>query len=234
MGERFEAAREYAHLMEGIHATPELRARVLSRARQERTAASVPQQARAAGSRCDAGRWRRRLGAAACAGLAAVLAATLIVPQLGLRGMAWLDAPFIVQAYGSDGEALLPSGDQDGRIVFDVEAETQRIVDPDAASYADSGFYTGCVFGVQGEDVVRVQANISKGELYRMTSVQYTPRSDPELAQAVASWKPTSIAGSGTGDALVQLPVRAVDEHPLRCARPRPGARRDASRYAGL
>ena len=197
MGERFEAAREYAHLMEGIHATPELRARVLSRARQERTAASASQQARAAGSRRDAGRLRRRLGAAACAGLAAVLAATLIVPQPGLRGMAGLDAPFIVQAYGSDGEALLPSGDQNGRIVFDVEAETQRIVDPDAASYVDSGFYTGCVFGVQGEDVVRVQANISKGELYRMTSVQYTPRSDPELAQAVASWKPTSIGEEG-------------------------------------
>lgn len=187
---RFDAATDYARRMEGIHATEQLRRRVMTQAQQ---AAAQPQ----ASAPRPRKRWRRVLGGALGVGIAAVLAAALVVPNIGLLGGVRLESPFAVQAYGSSDEVILPHAGAERRIIFDVEAETQRQVNADADRYANEGFYTGCVFGVQGEDIVRVQADISKGELYRMTSEEYTPRSNPELAQAVNGWKAGNVGSDG-------------------------------------
>lgn len=103
----------------------------------------------------------------------------------------------VIKAYGGQvSDTFLPSGNSD-TIVFNCETETQRFVSPDSETYTREGFYTGCVFRVEGDNIARIQANVSRGELYRVTSMEYTMQSNPELAQEVASWKGSSSIGKG-------------------------------------
>ena len=70
---------------------------------------------------------------------------------------------------------------------------------PRGDDYANEGFYTGCVFSVEGDNIARVQANVSRGELYRVMSKVWSRESDPEFVKEVSSWKPYKI---GQGELL--------------------------------
>lgn len=211
MDNRHEPENGYRAQMEAVKASVRLKGRVMDEVRRERCAAEAVARAEAPG-RAAAGQrvWRSRRGrlegrrfsrkrvaAGACAAMAAVLALALVLPGAGILGPGlWgASSPFVVRAYGGVEDPLLPNGRQGGRVVFNCETETQRYVPMDE-SYENEGCYTGCMFSVQGEGIVRVQADVSVGELYRMESVEYTLGSDPELAQELSSWKP-SVIGQG-------------------------------------
>lgn len=109
-------------------------------------------------------------------------------------------SPFAVQAYGAMDDTLLPSGSQ-GALFFNCETETQRMIPVQADEYANEGFYSGCVFSVESseKEITRIQANVSKGELYRVTSKVFSRESDPEFAREANGWKWYKI---GQGDYL--------------------------------
>ena len=100
---------------------------------------------------------------------------------------------FSVRAYAADGSAPLAPG-EGGTVAFDRDLGYRF---PGGDDYQTSGFFTGCLFHVEGEGIVRVQANLSGGALYRVTFEDPpTERDDPRMGE-LASWKPTS---RGTGD----------------------------------
>lgn len=132
----------------------------------------------------------RRLALAAClAALAAVVGISLAWPQgSGSLPAGISPTAFAVKAYGAVDDTLFPTG-SNGTIVFNCETETQRMIPVYADEYANEGFYTGCVFSVEGDNIARIQANVSRGELYRVTSKVYSRESDPEFAEEANSWK---------------------------------------------
>ena len=142
----------------------------------------------------------RRLALAAClAALAAVVGISLAWPQgSGSLPAGISPTAFAVKAYGAVDDTLFPTG-SNGTIVFNCETETQRMIPPEGDDYANEGFYTGCVFSVEGDNIARVQANVSRGELYRVTSKVWSRESDPEFVKEVSSWKPYKI---GQGELL--------------------------------
>ena len=132
---------------------------------------------------------RLKVALAAClAALAVVVGLSLAWPNLGTVGRGAAGTAFTVKAYGAVDDTLLPTG-SNGMIVFNCETETQRMIPIEPEQYANEGFYTGCVFSVEGDNIARVQANVSRGELYRVTSKVYSRESDPELAKEANSWK---------------------------------------------
>ena len=142
----------------------------------------------------------RKLALAAClAALAAVVGISLAWPQgSGSLPAGISPTAFAVKAYGAVDDTLFPTG-SNGTIVFNCETETQRMIPPEGDDYANEGFYTGCVFSVEGDNIARVQANVSRGELYRVTSKVWSRESDPEFVKEVSSWKPYKI---GQGELL--------------------------------
>lgn len=142
----------------------------------------------------------RRLALAAClAALAAVVGISLAWPQgSGSLPAGISPTAFAVKAYGAVDDTLFPTG-SNGTIVFNCETETQRMIPPEGDDYANEGFYTGCVFSVEGDNIARVQANVSRGELYRVTSKVWSRESDPEFVKEVSGWKPYKI---GQGELL--------------------------------
>ncbi len=180
--------------MRQVNVSDPLLERVLEQANQERRVA------REAGSRRSPKRPSRlKLAAAACLAAALMVTGlTLAWPSLSPLGGADASSSFTLKAYGGIDDALLPDGSQ-GMIAFNCETETQRFVSPNPDEYANEGFYTGCVFRVEGEGIARIQANVSRGELYRVTSEEFTAQSNPALAQEVDSWKPTK---RGQGELL--------------------------------
>ena len=142
----------------------------------------------------------RGLALAAClAALAAIVGISLAWPQgSGSLPAGISPTAFAVKAYGAVDDTLFPTG-SNGTIVFNCETETQRMIPPEGDDYANEGFYTGCVFSVEGDNIARVQANVSRGELYRVTSKVWSRESDPEFVKEVSSWKPYKI---GQGELL--------------------------------
>ena len=142
----------------------------------------------------------RGLALAAClAALAAIVGFSLAWPQgSGSLPAGISPTAFAVKAYGAVDDTLFPTG-SNGTIVFNCETETQRMIPPEGDDYANEGFYTGCVFSVEGDNIARVQANVSRGELYRVTSKVWSRESDPEFVKEVSSWKPYKI---GQGELL--------------------------------
>lgn len=205
---------DYAAKIQEVRTSDRLRDEVLKKAAAERQAASatgkVPVGSGAAShgepsrkpSACPRAKRPaiRRLALAAClAALAAIVGISLAWPQ-GSDSLPAGISPtaFAVKAYGAVDDTLFPTG-SNGTIVFNCETETQRMIPPEGDDYANEGFYTGCVFSVEGDNIARVQANVSRGELYRVTSKVWSRESDPEFVKEVSSWKPYKI---GQGELL--------------------------------
>ncbi|MCB6560943.1 hypothetical protein [Gordonibacter urolithinfaciens] len=218
---------DYAAKMQEVRTSDRLRDEVLKKAAAERRAAGatgkVPAGSGAAcnearpcagpGASSHSGSARkpsarprakrpaiRRLALAAClAALAAVVGISLAWPQgSGSLPAGISPTAFAVKAYGAVDDTLFPTG-SNGTIVFNCETETQRMIPPEGDEYANEGFYTGCVFSVEGDNIARVQANVSRGELYRVTSKVWSRENDPEFVKEVNSWKPYKI---GQGELL--------------------------------
>ena len=218
---------DYAAKMQEVRTSDRLRDEVLTKAAAERrTAGATGKMPAGSGAACNEARpcagpgasshsgsarkpsarprakrpAIRRLALAAClAALAAVVGISLAWPQgSGSLPAGISPTAFAVKAYGAVDDTLFPTG-SNGTIVFNCETETQRMIPPEGDEYANEGFYTGCVFSVEGDNIARVQANVSRGELYRVTSKVWSRESDPEFVKEVSSWKPYKI---GQGELL--------------------------------
>ena len=210
-----------AAAQDNIKASPELKHRVVAealradaaggenRAAQSHAAPTRrptrrrPQPAkRAPGAAARARRWA--LPAAACLVAGALVVAGVPALTSALHGgssatssialdEAAARCGFSVRAYAADGSAPLAPG-EGGTVAFDRDLG-YRV--PGGDDYRTSGFFTGCLFHVEGEGIVRVQANLSSGALYRVTFEDGpTDPDDPRMGE-LASWKPSS---RGTGD----------------------------------
>lgn len=192
MNER-EFREQYAALQERTAVSSELKKQTAARVRNaSRTAAP---RARVAVAR----RWA--LPAAACLVAAAVVAGGVPVVMSafnsdGTENAAVSEAArlsgFSVRAYASDGSSILALGD-DGRIIFDRDMSNGFPVN----EYTTEGYYTGCLFRVEGEGIARVQMNVSRGQLYRSTVERFKRGEEPEKWREALNWKPTK-RGMGT------------------------------------
>ena len=178
--------KEYERMQHQVRASSDLKERTLAAA--ERAAdrfassaqpvapASAKRPHRRAGSRSGGVAVARRWGlpAAACLVAAAIVAGG--VPMVmgamdadGHTAISLSDAQqasgFAVRAYASDGSAPLAPG-EGGTVAFDRDLGYRFSGGDD---YKVSGFFTGCLFHVEGEGISRVQANLTGGALYRVT-----------------------------------------------------------------
>ena len=219
---------EYRALMEEIESPSTVHESILSEIehtrREERRKGRAP-HARRAGVRGDAAeeardgataavvrrcRWRPVI-AGACA-LAVVAALVPFSGQLaglpgdmGGHGGAVAGQAFSVRAYASDTRMLVPPTDN-GMIVFD---RSGSLTTPTKDWYLQYGKYTGCMFTVEGEGIVRIQATTSAGMFYRNSYETINGRDDPERVAEVTAWKPEK-AGLGEYYGLYES-VQVVD-----------------------
>ncbi|MEG1434323.1 MAG: hypothetical protein RSD45_02095 [Gordonibacter sp.] len=137
---------------------------------------------------------RSRFKGYAVAACLAVLALTVGL-SLALPGLGKKTAPFdfSVQAYGASTDTILSMG-ANGTIIFDVD-DLQMM---SAGQYQQQvGTYVGCQLRIEGSDIVRIQANIDRGELYRYTRDEFVKSSDPERWADILTWKQTKIGEEG-------------------------------------
>ncbi|MEG0792027.1 MAG: hypothetical protein RSG23_10415 [Gordonibacter sp.] len=137
---------------------------------------------------------RSRFKGYAVAACLAVLALTVGL-SLALPGLGKKTAPFdfSVQAYGASTDTILSMG-ANGTIIFDVD-DLQMM---SAGQYQQQvGTYVGCQLRIEGSDIVRIQANIDRGELYRYTRDEFVKSSDPERWTSILNWKQTKIGEEG-------------------------------------
>lgn len=186
--------------MQEVRASDRLLDDVMKKAAAERRAAGAATRARPAASkrthpaafavhsRAKRPALHKAAFAACLAALAVVVGLSLVWPRGPLSGNVTDNFAFQVKAYGAVDDTLLPSG-SNGVVYFNCETETQRMIPVEPEQYANEGFYTGCVFSVVGDNIARIQANVSRGELYRVTSKVYSRESDPEFAKEANSWK---------------------------------------------
>ena len=208
----------YAALMNRAHAPRELSRAVLDRIESQQSEQTRPTGATgSAAPRHQAGpaptpfsvkRHRfRGFAVAACLLLLAVLVGlSLAVPRFAKNAG---PLGFAINAYGASGNSLLAMG-EDGRILF--EADILFRVPPDDR-YAEEGVYTGCMFRIEGDDIVRVQAHIDKGELYRYTYDEFQTASNPDRWAEAQQWSTASIGeGAFFGAYDLVQPVSSLSE----------------------
>lgn len=188
----------YAALMNRAHAPRDLSRAVLDRIERQQS-----EQTRPTGPRHQAAetgpapatfsvkrhRFRGFAIAACLLLLASIVGLSLALPHFAKHGQPF---GFAINAYGASGNSLLAMG-EDGRILF--EADILFRVPPDDR-YADEGVYTGCMFRIEGTDIVRVQAHIDKGELYRYTYDEFTSGASPDRWAEALEWN-TTLIGEG-------------------------------------
>ena len=208
----------YEAMQHDVTASSDLKQRTLAAAKREAgnvapaphaaTSASDKRPHRRAGSRgprtggvAVARRWG--LPAAACLVAAAIVAGGVPVVMGAMdaggghetisMSDAQLASGFAVRAYAADGSAPLAPG-EGGIVAFDRDLGYRFLGGDD---YKVSGFFSGCLFHVEGKGIARVQANLSSGALYRVTFEDGpTDPDDPRMGE-LASWKP---AARGTGE----------------------------------
>ncbi len=188
----------YAALMNRAHAPRDLSRAVLDRIERqqsEQTRSSGPRHQAAGASPAPAAfsvkrhRFRGLAMAACLLLLASIVGLSLALPHFAKHGQPF---GFDISAYGASGNSLLAMG-EDGRILF--EADILFRVPPDDR-YADEGVYTGCMFRIEGDDIVRVQAHIDKGELYRYTYDEFASGACPDRWAEALEWN-TTLIGEG-------------------------------------
>lgn len=96
---------------------------------------------------------------------------------------------FSVQAYAADSDSILEMGTEN-QIIFSRAADSYGIGSKEA--YLAEGYYTGCLFRIEGEGVTRIQASVSTGALYRSTQETVTAKENPDRWNELLSWKPTA------------------------------------------
>lgn len=202
-----DPCKEYAERMRSVEVSSQLIERVQTRVSNERAAHNAPFRKAGASSSARSGRPNRmawNLGLAACLSALALVVGLSIFPMGGAPSSRALG--FTVKAYASNDVAI--TVDDKGNIVFDIDALSFI---PAEGRYNEEGFYTGCLFRIEGDGIVRVQAHLDKGELYRYRYDEFVRSADPERFAEAARWK-TSLIGQGERFAAYDLVTVALGD----------------------
>lgn len=100
---------------------------------------------------------------------------------------------FSVKAYADSTNTLLSFG-ADGSIVFDRNTYGAL---PQKPAYYTEGYFTGCLFRIEGEDVVSATASIDRGQLYSYTAEEFVKSDDPDRWAEALRWKPSQAGQEG-------------------------------------
>ncbi|MDR2716341.1 MAG: hypothetical protein LBB46_06310, partial [Coriobacteriaceae bacterium] len=137
---------------------------------------------------------RFALPIAACLTLVA-LAAGLVF--LGTDNSSGSNNPGIpslaIKAYAAETDTILARG-EGGQIIFSRALVPHDTYNKDR--YLAEGYYTGSLFRVEGEGIVRVQASVSTGVLYRQSIETIVRGDNAERWDELVQWKP-SMRGLG-------------------------------------
>lgn len=173
-----ELGASYGTMMRAVSADDDLKRRTMQRALASRSAAWPSSEKRA--------RLPIALGLVAC--LALIAGAGSLV---ALNASSADDQPlsFVLTAYGDDARNAIANGTR-GLVVLDSATKGLDHGGTDAQRHAIQGLFTGCEFHVEGEGIARIQAHVDRGEIYQVETVAYTLSGEPELASAIAGWKP--------------------------------------------
>lgn len=200
----------YASLINRAHAPRELSRAVLDRIECEQHEPARPSGPRHQARRNEPApfavkrhRFRGFALAACIVMLAVIVGFSLVMPRFGKHAD---PLGFTIAAYGASGDTLLAMGD-DGRILFEADI-LFRV--PPADRYAEEGVYTGCMFRIEGNDIVRVQAHLDKGELYRYAYEEFSTSDDPDRWTEAQAWN-TTLIGQGERFAQYDL-VQPINE----------------------
>jgi hypothetical protein len=104
------------------------------------------------------------------------------------------DLGFTIKAYAAETSMVLENNNKD-RVIFDKTADD--IINAISLSSKEhylttEGYYTGCLFQIEGENIARIQASISTGVIYRYHTERITRGENPDLWTEFISWKPTT------------------------------------------
>lgn len=181
-------ARLYRTSQEQIHAPADLVATTLATARDAQSADNTPRKPTPRMHRKP--RWAMCI--AACLAIVVVLFGGSAAIITGLH----LGQPQ-VRAYAKTPNLLTAELD-DGIVPFYIDDHTAMQGWGDGSSY---GSYTGLQFTLEGNGISRVQATVSRGELYQVTIETYdnTTEEGTAILNEALRWKPLSI---GTGEYL--------------------------------
>ena len=133
------------------------------------------------------------LTAAAC-----LLLVTLVVNLASVWGNKGEETPisekpdlgFTIKAYAAEISMVLESDNKD-RVIFDKTADDFISLSAKEHYLTTEGYYTGCLFKIEGENIARIQASISTGVIYRYHTERITRGKNPDLWAEFISWKPT-------------------------------------------
>lgn len=131
-------------------------------------------------------RWHMAM--AACLAFALVVAGGAAAWRMNGAALTPL---FAVKAYAAATDQVFE--DQNDIIVFPIDKTTSEYAGEGGAG----NIFSGVLFTLQGEGIERMQATLSRGELYTYTLDDFLIADAPEKAQEASAWKPT-LAGSGT------------------------------------
>ena len=129
---------------------------------------------------------------AACLAVAAITAGIVsFTGGLDDRGGASgsLVPGFAIKAYAAGTDTILAMG-ADNRIVFSRAMPMTSA--PPKDLYLAEGSYTGCLFQVEGEGIVRIQASVSTGALYQYDLKEITRGENPDQWDELIGWKPSN------------------------------------------
>lgn len=152
--------------MKNIKAPDELKVRTRAAVREEKGRARQPVRSMRGGM--------KRLLAAACAFAVVLGGAALHGRQTGSDPVTDIAHTFGLVAYAADtGEMRQP---KDSKIVFDTGS---------GADDPETGFYSGCLFKVTGENIKTVSATIDRGAVYRTKTVMDTSADRDEWVRSM-------------------------------------------------
>lgn len=190
--QRYDAAQESVHapadVIEAARTLTKNAARpdIAPNKNDANTAASSDEPAKRRTSRPRRARWM--MPVAAC------LAALLVLFGAGSAVLPLMQEQAPVRAYAKTPN-LLTAELGDGIVPFALDDHTGM----QGWSTGGDGAYTGMQFTLEGENISRVQATISRGELYQLTTRTYDRTTEEGIAalNEAACWKPTT-RGTGT------------------------------------
>lgn len=162
----------------------------------------------------------KRLAIAACTVLALGAGTLAIASYAGLPDTNQGSSPaqtdsaipgpfdFTVKAYASSTNTLLSFG-ENGMIAFDRDLTTGL---PQKPSYYSQGFFTGCLFRIQGDNIVSASVSIDKGQLYAYTKDEFIKSDHPERWTEALNWKPGKADDGGYYEAYDNVQPQATND----------------------
>ena len=188
----------YGALMNKQTAPAHLPDKVLKRAEETaptHLADSVPERAARAPQRSAIPKRRpfKPFALAACLllalGMGIALVLPLAAPDASSSSVPPFTSRFAVKAYAASSNSIIFAEEGDS-LTFECDMLGMT---PSQERYEEEGFYSGCMFSIEGEDITRIQAHIDRGELYRYTYEEFVRSSDPDRWAEALSHKPTEI-----------------------------------------